>query len=307
MARRGEASLLPFAFPRRRAIFGSHGCAIGIAAGGSRVSRSRRTDRSSMMLISCQSPRDVPLRSGNTSGSQRAAPRGCVPARRSDSWNSCGKICARGVGNFRRHQNAKRGRYATGSLRRGRLRRRRGGGHGCGRRVRNHARDRAPRVPALRGRGWNSRGFEGFVLERRQDSGFDGGGGGAATKSVRRSCADVRRGARVARVLHRDQAHAVVDDAPGARERPRSRGRVSTTRAASPILLNPRGPDPGGPPRHVKPSLTRAPPRPSAPPAGLDEISGTTPKERSSRRRTARWRWWRCAGPRRPVRRRRLT
>ena len=77
---RFEASLLPFAFPRRRAI-GSRGCAIGRAAGGSRVSRSRRTDRSSMMLISCQSPRDVPLRSGNTSGSQRAAPRGCVPAR----------------------------------------------------------------------------------------------------------------------------------------------------------------------------------------------------------------------------------
>ena len=88
MARRGEASLLPFAFPRRRAI-GSHGCAIGIAAGGSRVSRSRRTDRSSMMLISCQSPRDVPLRSGNASGSQRAAPRGCVVR----LWDQGGKIC----------------------------------------------------------------------------------------------------------------------------------------------------------------------------------------------------------------------
>ena len=149
---RFEASLLPFAFPRRRAI-GSHGCAIGRAAGGSRVSRSRRTDRSSMMSISCQSPRDVPLRSGNTSGSQRAAPRGCVPARWSDSWNSCGKICARGVllGTFVvRTRSA--GRYATGSLRRGRLRRRRGGGQ-----VRPSGTEPCsgpcPRVPALRGRG----------------------------------------------------------------------------------------------------------------------------------------------------------
>ena len=101
---------------------------------------------------------------------------------------------------------------------------------------------------------WNSRGFEGFVLERRQDSGFDGGGGGAATKSVRRSRADVRRGARVARVLHGDQAHAVVDDAPGARERPRSRGRVSTTRATSPILLStPGGPTPVGHPATSNP------------------------------------------------------
>ena len=170
-----------------------------------------------------------------------APPRADVCRRPVGSWSSCGRARARGVllGTF-----VVRTRSAVG-MRPFTPRApsaRRGGGQGRGRRVRNHARDRAPRVPALRGevelarfRRLRSRAAAGQWVRRRWR--------GAATK-YDLSRADVRQELEHG-ALHGDcsarwwmmrQARGNVLEVAQGEHHP---GSIA-------VLLGPRGPTPVG-------------------------------------------------------------